>query len=79
MSNFELWALGKRYRIVVKGFNVEEDDTGLLEDSRYGPTADQRDKVIEQLVFRDKFASSFMAVLISIIALVVSILVAIFK
>lgn len=41
-----------------------------------------RKKIIEQLVSRDKFASSFVAIVISIIALVisaVSILVAIFK
>lgn len=79
MSNFDLWVLAKKYNIVVLGFNVDEDDTGLLDDFRYGPTGDQREELIRKLVFRDKFASSFVAVLISLVALVISVLVAILK
>lgn len=81
MSNYDLWKLNRKYKLRVAGWGYDKDDTGLLDHSLFGPWS-KRDKLIKKLIFRDKFASSFVAIVISIIAIVISaisILVAFFK
>lgn len=89
----DYWQLekGDLYRLAVKYklegvkhtlFDREELDPfeGMFEDKSFLDEIKlDRSRIIDQLEARDKFASSFVAIVISVLALAISILVAVFK
>jgi hypothetical protein len=78
MDKYELHTMAQKYQLISESENIKNYFI-KTKSNKVNLDVDERKRIIDELVKRDKFISSFAAIVLSIISLIVSVLVAVSK